>query len=119
MDALKGIIVRQPVPARAARGARIQAMCQDRRFATRTQVGFAKIYTVCVRGSPMVPLVGYICTIGTYLTTNGTIGKELVQMVKMVMPLVPFNQWYHWENSEHTHCMPVYRTYVYTSLQII
>ena len=41
MDVLKGIIVHQPVLARAARGARIQAMCQDRRFATRTQVGFA------------------------------------------------------------------------------
>ena len=31
----------------------------------------------CVRGSPMVPLVGNICTIGTNLITNGTIGKEI------------------------------------------
>ena len=34
------------------------------------------IYIACVRGSPMVPLVGNICTIGTNLITNGTIGKE-------------------------------------------
>ena len=32
---------------------------------------------VCVRVSPMVPLVGNICTIGTNLFTNGTIGKEI------------------------------------------
>ena len=32
----------------------------------------------CVRGFPMVPLVGNICTIGyTNLITNGTIGKEI------------------------------------------
>ena len=33
-------------------------------------------YIACVRGSPMVPLVGVICTNGTNLITNGTIGKE-------------------------------------------
>ena len=31
----------------------------------------------CVRGSPMVPLVGNIFTICTNLITNGTIGKEI------------------------------------------
>ena len=35
------------------------------------------IITLCVPGSPMVPLVGNIFTICTNLITNGTTGKEI------------------------------------------
>ena len=34
-------------------------------------------YEACVRDFAMVPLVGNICTIGTNLITNGTIGKDI------------------------------------------
>ena len=44
---------------------------------------------MCVRGSPMVPLVGNIFTICTNLITNGTIGKDIGANGKMVIPLVP------------------------------
>ena len=33
--------------------------------------------TSCVRGSPMVPLVGNMCIILYQLIANGTIGKEI------------------------------------------
>ena len=47
----------------------------------------------CVRGSPMVPLVGNICTIRTNLITNGTLGKELDANGKNGnLPLVPMVQ---------------------------
>ena len=49
----------------------------------------------CVRGSPMLPLGGNICTIGTNLIANQPmvpLVKKLVQMVKMVIPLVPMVQ---------------------------
>ena len=47
------------------------------------------IDNACVRGSPMVPLVGNICT---NLIVNGTIGKEIGANGK--------NGRYHWENPE-------------------
>ena len=64
-------------------------------------------YSACVRGSPMVPLVGNICTIGTNLITNGTIGKEFGANGKNRNAIGTngtnvTNQWYHWENPEHT-----------------
>ena len=49
--------------------------------------------SACVRGSPMVPLVGNICTICINLITNGTIGKEIGANVKNgTIPLVPMVQ---------------------------
>ena len=64
-------------------------------------------YSACVRGFPMVPLVGSICTIGTNLITNGTIGKEIGANGKNGNTIGTngtnvTNQWYHWENPEHT-----------------
>ena len=64
--------------------------------------------TACVRGSPMVPLVGNICIIGTNLITNGTISKEIGTNGKNGNAIGTSgtnvtNQWYHWENPEHTH----------------
>ena len=55
----------------------------------------------------MVPLVGNICTIGTNLITNGTIGKEIGANGKNGNTIGTngtnvTNQWYHWENPEHT-----------------
>ena len=63
--------------------------------------------SACVRGSPMVPVVGNICTIGTNLITYGTIGKEIGANGKNGNAIGTngtnvTNQWYHWENSEHT-----------------
>ena len=57
---------------------------------------------------PMVPLVGKICTIGTNLIANGTIGKEIGANGKNGNTIGTngtnvTNQWYRWENSEHTH----------------
>ena len=65
-------------------------------------------HRACVRGSPMVPLVGNICTIGTNLITNGTISKEIGANGKNGNVIGTngtnvTNQWYHWENPEHTH----------------
>ena len=62
---------------------------------------------MCVRGSPMVPLVGNICTIGTNLVANGTIGKEIGANGKNGNTIGTngtnvTNQWYHWENPENT-----------------
>ena len=56
----------------------------------------------------MVPLVGNICTIGTNLITNGSIGKEIGANGKNGNTIGTngtnvTNQWYHWENPEHTH----------------
>ena len=61
----------------------------------------------CVRGSTMVPLVGNICTVGTNLITNVTIGKEIGVKGKNGNAIGTngtnvTNQWYHWENPEHT-----------------
>ena len=72
------------------------------------------MYNACVRGSPMVPLVGNICTIGTNLITNGTIGKEIGANGKNGNAIGTngtnvTNQWYHWENPEHTQCLVVLR----------
>ena len=55
---------------------------------------------------PMVPLVGNICTIGTNLITNGTIGKEIGANGNAISTNSTnvTNQWYHWENPEHTQC---------------
>ena len=55
----------------------------------------------------MVPLVGNICIIGTNLITNGTIGKEIGANGKNGNAIGTngtnvTNQWYHWENPEHT-----------------
>ena len=66
------------------------------------------VSTACVRGSPIVPLVGNICTIGTNLMTNGTIGKAIGANGKNGNAIGTngtnvTNQWYHWENPEHTH----------------
>ena len=57
----------------------------------------------------MVPLVGNICTIGTNLITNGTIGKDIGANGKNGNAIGTngtnvTNQWYCWENPEHTHC---------------
>ena len=57
----------------------------------------------CVRGSPMVTLVGNICTTGTNLITNGTIGKEIGANGKSGNAIGTSgtnvtNQWNHWEN---------------------
>ena len=41
----------------------------------------------CVRGYPVVPLFGNICTI-----SSGTIGKEIGANGKMIIPLVPMVQ---------------------------
>ena len=49
-------------------------------------------YSACVRGSPVVPLVGNICTICTNLIADGTIGKEFGANGKMVIALVPMVQ---------------------------
>ena len=62
----------------------------------------------CVRGSPMVPLVGNICT---NLIVIGTIGKEIGANGKngntigtnMTNGTNVTNQWYHLEEPEHTH----------------
>ena len=59
------------------------------------------------RGSPVVPLVGNICTICTNLIANGTIGKEIGANGKNSNTIGTngtnvTNQWYHWENPEHT-----------------
>ena len=69
--------------------------------------------TLCVHGSPMVPLVGNIFTICTNLITNGTIGNEIGAYGKNVLffkchwckSFKCYNQWYHWENPEHMHCL--------------
>ena len=66
-----------------------------------------KEFNACVRGSPMVPLVGIICTFGTNLITNWTIGKEIGANGKngnanCTNGTNVTNQWYHWENPEHT-----------------
>ena len=68
------------------------------------------LLSACVRGSPMVPLVGNICTIGASLITNGTIGKEIGANGKNGNAIGTngtnvTNQWYHWENPEHTLCL--------------
>ena len=57
----------------------------------------------------MVPLVGNICTICTNLITNGTIGREIGANGKYGNTIGTngtnvTNQWYHWENPEHTQC---------------
>ena len=57
----------------------------------------------------MVPLAGNICT---NLITNGTIGKEIGANCKNGNAIGTngtnvTNQWYHWENPEHTHSKPV------------
>ena len=54
----------------------------------------------CVRGSPMVPLVGNIFTICTNLITNGTNGKEVGANGKNGNAIGTHgtnvtNQWYH------------------------
>ena len=69
---------------------------------------------VCVRGSTMVSLVGNIFTICTNLITNDTIGKEIGANGKNGNAIGTngtnvTNQWYHWENPEHTH---TYRMFV-------
>ena len=57
----------------------------------------------CVRGSPMVQLVDNICTICINLIANGTIGKEIGANGKIgTNGTNVTNQWYHWENPEHT-----------------
>ena len=61
----------------------------------------------CVRGSPMVPLVGNSFIICTNLITNGTIGKEGGANGKNGNAISTngtdvTNKWYHWENPEHT-----------------
>ena len=58
----------------------------------------------CVWGSPVVPLVGNICTICTNLIANGTIGKEIGANGKNgnTNSANVTNQWYHWKNPEHT-----------------
>ena len=61
------------------------------------------IDNACVRGSPMVPLVGNICT---NLIVNGTIGKEIGTNGKNGNTIDTngtnvTNQWYHCENPEH------------------
>ena len=60
----------------------------------------AQVVIACVRGSPMVPLVGNICTICTNLIANGTIGKEIGANGKNVTTIGTnvTIQWYHWEN---------------------
>ena len=68
-----------------------------------------------VRGSPMVPLVGNICTIGTNLITNGTIGKEIGANDKNgntsgTNGTNVTNQWYHWENP-HTRIVYLYNVF--------
>ena len=70
------------------------------------RVGYIYIIA-CVRGSPMVPLVGNICTICTNLIANGTIGKDIGANGKNGNTIGTndvTNQWYHWENPEHTRC---------------
>ena len=67
-----------------------------------------KLIVACVRGPPMVPLVGNIFTICTILITNDTIGKEIGTTDKNGNTVGSngtnvTNQWYHWENPEHTH----------------
>ena len=62
----------------------------------------------CVRGFPMVPFVGNICTISTNLITNGITGKEIDANGKNGNAIGTngtnvTNQWYYWENPEHTH----------------
>ena len=67
--------------------------------------------SACVRGSPMVPLVGNIFTICTgSLITNGTIGEKNGANGKNGYAIGTYNinvtnQWYHWENPEHTQCL--------------
>ena len=54
----------------------------------------------------MVPLVGNIFTICNNLITKGTIGKEIGANGKngnINGTTNVTNQWYHWENPEHTH----------------
>ena len=56
--------------------------------------------------SPMLPLVGNICT---NLITNGTIGKEIGANGQNGNTIGTnctnvTNQWYRWENPEHTLC---------------
>ena len=59
----------------------------------------------CVWGSPIVPLVCNIVTIRTNLITNDTTGKEIGEIFKINIGsngTNVTNQWYHWENPEHT-----------------
>ena len=57
-----------------------------------------------VRGSPVVPLVGNICTICTNLIASGTIGKEIGVNSNTIGTngTNVTNQWYHWKNPEDT-----------------
>ena len=85
------------------------------RFADSTVGRTPNVAIACVRGSPMVPLVGNICTIGTNLITNGTIGKEIGAKGKNGNAIGTngtnvTNQWYHWENPEHTHRQQMMQT---------
>ena len=63
----------------------------------------------CVRGFPLVPLVGIIVTICTNLIiTYVTICKEFGANLKNFNTICASspnvsNQWYHWENLEYTH----------------
>ena len=55
----------------------------------------------------MVPLVGNFCTINANSIANGTIGKEIGANGKNGNTIGTngtnvTNQWYHWENPEHT-----------------
>ena len=54
---------------------------------------------ICVRGSPMIPLVGNICTICTNFITSGIIAKEIgangnnvddIAQIAQILPMVPF-----------------------------
>ena len=69
-------------------------------FVTKTQYA-------CVRGSLVVPLVGNICTVGTNVIANGTIGREICANGKNGYTMGTYgttvtNQWYNWEDPEHT-----------------
>ena len=67
----------------------------------------------------MVPLVGNIFTICTIVITNGTIGKEICAYGKNGNAIGTngtnvTNQWYHWENPEHTLCLEnEYKFYIF------
>ena len=69
--------------------------------------GGDQAHIACVRGSPMVPLVGNNFIICTNLITNGTIGKEIDANGKNGSGIGTngtnmTNPWYHWENPENT-----------------
>ena len=59
-----------------------------------------------------VPLVGNIFTIGKEIRVNGKIGNAIGINGTNVT-----NQWYHWENPEHTHCL-LYNNFTKTVLYV-